>query len=91
MPEEYGFDYELPSGQACYVEAEVWPLVPAHTNCLPEDAYPSEGGYAEVVGIHVRGVEIDMGEVWVRSIGKKYVYYLDDLGETAYEKWSNEQ
>lgn len=101
MTEKYGFNYELPSGQECYVEADIEPLVPAHINCLPEDAYPAEGGYAEVTSITVTGealegqtapmVEIDMADVWVRTRGQKFELFMDALAETAYDAWSDEQ
>ena len=101
MTEKYGFDHYLPSGQACYVEADIVPLVPAHVNCLPEDAYPAEGGYAEITSVTVSGealgderppsVEIDMSDVWIRTKGQKFDLFLDDLAETAYDKWADEQ
>jgi hypothetical protein len=93
----YGFDYELPSGQACYVEAEIEPLVPAHTNCAPEDAYPAEGGGAEVTSVTIGGTEIDLANVWVAkpqrdlSTPRQFGCYLDDLAATAYDKWEDEQ
>jgi len=98
--ETFEFDWELPSGQACVVEADIEPLIPAHINCLPEDAYPAEGGVAYITSITVYGealkderkpyVEIDMNNVFVRTPSGKLVDYLDDLGETAYDKWSDQ-
>ena len=101
MTETYGFDHYLPSGQPCYVEAEIEPFVQAHINCLPEDAYPAEGGYAEITSVTVSGealgderppsVEVDMSEVWIRTKGQKFDLFLDDLAETAYETWLDDQ
>jgi hypothetical protein len=97
----YSFIYELPSGQACEVECDITPLEPARINCAPEDAYPAEGGYAEITSVTVSGealegdrvptVELNLDDVWIRTRGQKFELYLDDLAATAYDKWIDEQ
>ena len=96
MTISFSFDHELPSGQGCSIEAEIEPLVPAQLYGEPGDCYPEEGGTASIVSLTVNGVEIDMDDVWVRKrpidlINTRFVHYLDDVADTAYDKWSNEQ
>jgi hypothetical protein len=87
----YEFVHKFPSGQECHVEAEIEPLIPAHINCLPEDATPEEGGTAEVTEVTVLGIPIDLSDLWIKARSDKVVTIYDSLGEIAYEKWANEQ
>ncbi len=97
----FDFSHELPSGQPCLVECEITPLDPGQSYGPPEDCYPAEGGYAEITSVTVSGealgderppsVEVDMSDVWIRTRGQKFDLFLDDLAETAYDKWSDEQ
>ena len=107
MTIDFDFLWELPSGQTCEVEAVIEPFSRGNTNCLPEDAYPSEGGYAEITSVKVRGeapdgkrgtlVALDLEDFWVAkrpcSLTKQpqFAHYLDDLAETAYSQWESGQ
>lgn len=44
---------ELDSGEEIEIEVEFdySPLMPEHVNCLPEDAYPAEGGEIDKISI----------------------------------------
>lgn len=73
------FEYDF-CGITLSCEADVDPYIPAHTNCLPENAYPAEGGDAtvtkcEIVTMievdgkkHFDTVEFEFEELFLRSI-----------------------
>ncbi len=102
----HGFDHELPSGQACYVEADIEPLIPAYTNCLPEDAYPAQGGTAEITSVTITGegpegttvtILVDLEDMWIRRksslnpLQYAFSHYLEDLADIAYDNWGSSQ
>ena len=94
----YQFSSELPSGTGIEVEAEITPFIPAHTNCLPEDAYPAEGGDAEIIAVMIPndqgGQDIDLEGLYMRrTVGYEVKFYdlLDELAEEAYDKWASDQ
>ena len=87
---EYDFEQTLPSGTAISVEADITPLIPGKIDCLPEDAYPSEGGFAEITKITIEGKEIDLDDLYVKIANERYEHYPDYLADIAYENWLDE-
>jgi hypothetical protein len=97
----FDFKYELPSGQEVYVESMITPPDPGKEgpNYSNDEAYPAEGGYAEISSTYLIDghsdvyVLADLDNLWVRTKQRDaqatYVFtnYLDDLQEVAYDKW----
>ncbi len=85
------FDYYLGDNRL-EIEAEVTPGRPAHTNCLPEDAYPAEPDEVEIVSVHIvdehgGNFEFDTSAISIRPWASAKLRCLDDvLIETAVEE-----
>ena len=60
-PAETQHSFIMPDASEIHFLASVEPGTPARTNCLPEDAYPSEPATAEI------------GECWFEGVGRYYV------------------
>ncbi len=99
MPEQVEFEYELPSGDILEVVCDITPGTPAKTWGLPEDCYPSEAGYVEIVRCMVQdqklGPDFDPEGLFIRaksSDGKfSYVDLLSNIEDAAWTEWDNQQ
>jgi len=76
---EYIFNSELPGGSPIQVEAEITPLTPAHTNCLPEDACPAEGGDAEISAVYAMAEQPGGQSCFLTELDLEGLYILRAL------------
>tara|TARA_R110000796_G_scaffold178035_1_gene294812 strand:+ start:79 stop:345 length:267 start_codon:yes stop_codon:yes gene_type:complete len=82
------FEYELPSGQAVLVEAEVTEGMKGMAQTTEFAGEPDEDPEIELLSLTVDGVDVDLYGLWFRKpFATEMVNVLEDIQDRAWEKY----